>query len=133
MYNSISRSRKKASKEYRFAVRKIVSMNNSLYALGATVSENFREILKLVSFAVHRIKDITLTDKSRDFQLPDEGLGSFGLPWHEPKTFKIRFKTERAAQYVKERIWSDRQKFLEQPDGGLILEMESRSEPEVVA
>lgn len=124
---------KKENREYRLAANKIISMNNALYVLGALVSSNMKERGKLVSLAVHRIKDVTLTDKTWYFSIPEEDLGLFGLPWHEPKIFKIRFKTERAVQYVKERIWSDKQKFLEQPDGSLILEMESRSEPEVVA
>ncbi len=88
---------------------------------------------KLVSLAVHRIKDVTLTDKKWHFHIPEEDLDMFGLPWHEPKVFRIRFKTARASQYAQERVWSEKQKFLEQPDGNVILEMESRSEPEVVA
>lgn len=120
-------------REYKLAVDRIVSMNNALYALGATIEDDLKTVKKLVSFAVHRIKDVVLTDKTWDFTIPAGNLGLFGLPWHEPKTFQIKFRTERAAQYVRERIWSDDQKFLEQEDGSLILEMTSSSEPEVVA
>ncbi len=124
---------KKHVREHRLAARKIVSMNSALYVLGATVADNFRDMGKLVSFAVHRIKDVTLTDKKWHFHLADEDLGMFGVPSHEPKVFRIRFNTERAAQYVCERIWSDQQKMWREPDDSLILEMVSRSEPEVVA
>lgn len=124
---------KKTPKEYRFAPNRIVCMNNALYVLGATVLENMKDRERLVSFAVHRIKDVELTGRTWDFQIPEENLAMFGLPWHAPKVFRIRFITKRAAQYVRERIWSDRQKILEMPDGSIILEMASCSEPEVVA
>lgn len=57
----------------------------------------------------------------------------FGLPWHEPRVYRIRFRIERAAQYVRERIWSVRQKIVELPECSVILEMTSCSEPEVIA
>ena len=82
---------------------------------------------------MHRIEDIALTDKEWFFHIPDENLAMFGLPRHEPRTFRIKFKTEKAAQYVEERIWSDRQKIIKQIYGGVILEMTSCSEPEVMA
>lgn len=121
------------NREYRLAANKIITMNSALYVLGALVSANMQDRDKLVSFAVQRIKSVRLTDKTWHFPIPEEDLGLFGLPWHSPKIFKIRFRSARAIQYVKERIWSDRQKFLEQPDGSLILEMTSQSKPEVVA
>lgn len=124
---------KNHTKEHRLAIKKIVNMNQSLYALGATVADNLKDRGILINLAIHRMKDVTLTDKKWCFHIPEENLDMFGLPWHKPKLFRIKFRTIRASHYVKERVWSENQKFLEQPDGTLILEMESRSEPEVVA
>lgn len=121
------------AKEFRFAPNKIIGMNNALYALGALVVENMRESQKPVNFAVHRFKDVILTDKTRDFEIPTENLELFGLTWHEPKIFRIRFRNKKAADYVRERVWSEKQRFLEEPDGSLILEIRSRSEPELRA
>ena len=108
-------------------------MNGALYALGATLTEDFKEVRFLTNLAVHRIKDVIQTDKRWIVELPDADLGMFGLPWHEPRIFKIKFSAGRVAQHVKERIWSGKQKMKKQPDGSLILELESRSEPEIVA
>lgn len=118
-------------KEHRFACKRIVSMNNALYALGASVTEDCSEMRFLTSLAVHRIRAVTLTDKRWHFRFQEEDLGMFGLPWHEPRTFRIRFKPGKAAEYVRERIWSGTQKMDELEDGGLLLEIVSRSETEV--
>lgn len=120
-------------KEYLLAPDRIVSMNHALYVLGANIADDMKSMGKLMSFAVHRINDVTLTDKTWNFKIPQGNLSLFGLPWHEPKLFRIRFKAPRAAHYVRERVWSDHQKFVEQDDGTLILEMTSCSEPEVDA
>lgn len=123
----------KPSKEHRFAPNRIVSMNNALYALGVDVTDDFKGVRHLTNLAIHRIKDITLTERKVGFPIPEADLGLFGLPWHEPRVFRIHFTSEKAIQYVRERIWSDKQKMKRQKDGSLILEMVSRSEPEVVA
>lgn len=120
-------------REHRFALSRIVSMNNALYALGAGVTDDFTEIRHPTNLAVHRIKDVILTDKPVRFKIPEGDLSMFGLPWHEPRQFRIRFNAGKAAQYVRERVWSDKQKFSKQEDGSLVLDMMSRSEPEVMA
>lgn len=121
------------SKEHRFAPHRIVSMNNALYVLGAGVTEDFQTIRHLTSLAVHRIQDVTLTSKRVLFEIPETELGMFGLPWHEPRTFRIRFQAGKAADYVRERIWADTQEMRELEDGGLELKITTRSEPEVMA
>lgn len=120
-------------KEHRFAPHRIVSMNNALYALGAGVTEDFKSMRHLTNLAVHRIEDVTLTDKHITFEIPDSDPGMFGLPWHEPRTFRIRFKPGRASDYVRERIWADNQRLSELEDGGVLLELTTRSEPELSA
>ena len=121
------------SKEHRFAPGRMVSMNGALYVLGAGLTENFREIRHLTNLAVHRISDVTLTDRTHKFTLPAPEPGAFGLPWHDPKTFRIRFTPGKAADYVRERIWADEQKMEDMEDGGVLLEITTRSEPELMA
>ena len=120
-------------REHSFAPGRIVSMNGALYVLGATVTKDASCIKHLISLAVHRIREVTVTDQHFLFEIPEEDLGLFGLPWHEPRNFRIRFAPGGAADYVRERIWSDQQRIVEQEDGGLVLELVSRSEPEVMS
>lgn len=120
-------------KEHRFAPGRMAAMNGALYVLGAGVTEDFREFRHLTNFAVHRIQDVTVTDKLCSFTIPQADPGGFGLPWHEPRRFHIRFKPGKAADYVRERIWASEQRQEELEDGSLALEFVSRSEPEVMA
>lgn len=120
-------------KEHRFAPHKFVSMSGTLYCLGATVENNFITMKHYNSFPIHRITDIISTDKPVKFDIPDVELNMFGLPWHEPRTFKIRFKKGRSSDYVQERIWAKNQKITKRKDGGIDLEITTRSEPELTA
>lgn len=85
------------------------------------------------TWAIHRIEDVTLTDKIIPFAIPERDPVSFGLPWHEPRPFSIRFTPGKAAQYVQERIWPDNQVIEKLEDGSIIITMTSQSEPEVLA
>jgi predicted DNA-binding transcriptional regulator YafY len=120
-------------KEHRFAPGRMASMSNTLYVLGAGVTEDFRKFRHFTNLAVHRIQDVIVTDKKFVFAIPEAEPNNFGLPWHEPKTFRVSFKPGKAADYVRERIWADQQKLEEQPDGGVILKLTTRSEPEFMA
>jgi predicted DNA-binding transcriptional regulator YafY len=120
-------------REYRFAPGRVVGMSGALYILGGDVSENFKEMRRMLSLAVHRIHDVILIERRFDFDLPEAEPGAFGLPWHEPRTFRIAFKPGKAADYVRERIWADEQKLEELEDGGVLLELTTRSEPELMA
>lgn len=120
-------------KEHKFAPHKFVSMNGTLYCLGATVENNYIKMKHYNSFPIHRIIDIISTDKPMKFEIPDVELNMFGLPWHEPRTFKIQFKAGGSTDYVKERIWAKNQKITECEDGGIILEITTKSEPELTA
>ena len=124
---------KRESKEHRFAPSRIVSMNNALYALGAGVTADFKDMRHLMNLAIHRIQDVALTDKPARFVIPEADLGMFGLPRHEPRVFRIRFASRKEADYVRERIWADEQRIEELDEGGLILEITTRSEPELMA
>lgn len=120
-------------KEHRFAVGRMACMNNALYALGSDVEDDYRTPRRMTSLAVHRILDVTLTNKPVLFAVPEANPGTFGLPWHDPRTFRIRFKPGKASDYVRERIWADTQKLEEQDDGGVLLEITTCSEPELAA
>jgi predicted DNA-binding transcriptional regulator YafY len=124
---------KTEDKEHRFAPGRIVSMNGALYVLGAGVTDNFREIRHLTNMAIHRITDVTLTERKFTFDMPEVEPNTFGLPWHEPKTFRIHFKAGKAAGYVRERIWAEGQMLEDTDDGGVLLELKTRSEPELLA
>lgn len=126
-------SQDKPAAPHLFAPARMVSMNHALYVLGATVEEDGLKVRHYITLAVHRIKTIVATDTSYTIDFPDTDDGCFGLPWHEPRVFRIRFKKGGAANYVRERIWSDDQQIEEQPDGGIILTFTSQSEPEVVS
>lgn len=121
------------AKEHKFAPKRIVSMNNALYVLGATATDDFQAMRHLTYLAVHRIVDVKVTKNPVRFDIPDSDLGMFGFPWHEPRTFRIKFKPGRVSDYVRERIWSDQQSLEEQDDGGVILEITTRSELELTS
>ncbi len=123
---------KTEAKEHRFAPGRIVSMSGTLYILGAGMTEDFKEIRHSTTLAIHRITDLTLTERCFSFDVPEPEHGSFGLPWHEPRTFRVRF-TPGVADYVRERIWAGEQRREELADGGLLLEITTRSEPEFMA
>jgi predicted DNA-binding transcriptional regulator YafY len=122
-----------AYREHLFAPGHIICMSNALYVLGASVKDSFSEIHHLTNMAIHRILEVAETGRFFFFELPEMELNAFGLPWHEPKTFRIRFTPGKASDYIKERIWADNQKLESLADGGVILELTTRSEPELMA
>lgn len=124
---------KQESKEHKFAPARIVSMNNALYVLGAGVTEDYRTLRHLTNLAIHRIQDVEITSKPILFKIPEADMTDFGFPWHEPRTFTIHFKPGRAADYVRERIWAECQTLREVADGGVVLEITTQSEPELLA
>ncbi|MDR1298245.1 MAG: WYL domain-containing protein [Deltaproteobacteria bacterium] len=121
------------SKEHRFAPGNIISMNGALYALGATLLPHTAKVRHYINFAIHRITMVAVTGQKFEIEMPEPGADAFGLPWHEPKTFRVAFTKGKASDYVRERIWADRQRIREQPDGGVVLELTTRSEPELMS
>jgi predicted DNA-binding transcriptional regulator YafY len=123
---------RKEAQTYFYAPGKIFSMNDALYVQGYKVSKGLFEKDRPTTFAIHRIFDVTRTDKTFSFDATVDDDSHFGLKWHEPKRYRIRFKSE-AADYVRERMWSEDQKIEELTDGGIILELSSVSERELMA
>jgi predicted DNA-binding transcriptional regulator YafY len=123
---------KNEAREHRVLPGKLVSQNNALYLLGAILTPQ-NESKKLTTMAVHRILDVDLTDKTSGITLPQFDPALFGLPWHEPRQVRIQFKPGKVVDYVRERMWSTEQTIEDLPDGGIILEMMSQSDEELMA
>ena len=78
--------------------------------------------------AVERILKLTPTDETftvpEDFD-PDVLLETaFNLTYDDPVTVKVRFSADQA-RYVKERRWAANQTITDQPDGSVILELQT--------
>ena len=129
-YKAVGR---KAPREHKFVPGRFVSMSNTLYVTGACLTDDFSSVKHIFSLAVHRIHDVILTERLFHFELPEYSPEAFGLPWHEPRPFTISFAPGKAAEYVRERIWSDNQKMTDLKNGGLLLEITTQSEPELMA
>lgn len=122
---------RKTPREYKFAPNCMVTMNQALYALGAALDKDGG--LRFINLAVHRIKRCALTAERFDIDFPDAAVNTFGLPWHEPRQFKVHIQPGKAADYVSERVWSDIQEMEWQPDGSILLTLTTCSEPELQA
>ena len=121
------------SREHLFAPGRFISMNLTIYVLGALLAEDGAAVQHYTHLAVHRIQKICRTDYIFTGGFPDCKQQTFGLPWHEPREFHVCFRAGKAADYVRERIWADRQKIESQPDGSVILHITTCSEPELMA
>jgi hypothetical protein len=119
-------------KTFYFAPKRFTAISGVIYVIGVETNNNCEQ-LKTISIAVHRVIKIKPTIYKKEFQLKDDNPSDFGLPWHEPVTYIIRFKKGKASDYVRERIWADRQKLTQLDDGGVELELITRSGPEVEA
>ena len=117
---------------HRFIPVRMAAMNNALYVLGGQLGEEGLEVEHPCTLAVHRIQNVELTGDHVRYSRDDDEHGGFGLPWHEPRTFHIRV-SPNAADYVRERIWATNQQIEDCEDGGLILTLTTRSEPELRA
>ncbi|MBQ7584631.1 MAG: WYL domain-containing protein [Desulfovibrionaceae bacterium] len=126
-------SGKTSALEHRFAPGRLVSMNQAIYVLGAILEEDYVSVRHYTHLAVHRIVNCALLDRLFKGSFPEFEGNTFGIPWHEPREFKIRFAKGRASDYVKERIWADQQSFSEEEDGSLLLTIVTRSEPELLS
>ncbi|MDR1041320.1 MAG: WYL domain-containing protein [Deltaproteobacteria bacterium] len=113
-----------------FAPGRIVSMSNALYVLGAGVEED-DEFKQWTHLAVHRIALLSVTDRKYSFEIPDASPGTFGLPMHEPKTFRLWFSAGTAADYVRERSWGLEERKDDLEDGSLVFTITTRSELEL--
>ncbi|WP_319540972.1 WYL domain-containing protein [uncultured Pseudodesulfovibrio sp.] len=115
-----------------FAPGRITFMSSALYVEGYKVPSGGSEQGRPTTFAIHRIADVTVTERTFDFDAADREIGAFGLKHHDVKYFRIKFD-KGASEYVRERIWSTDQKLEEQEDGTVVLEVGTVSEKELMA
>jgi predicted DNA-binding transcriptional regulator YafY len=79
-----------------------------------------------LAFAIERIRSVKLTNsrftERNDFDFEKLQGTAFNMIWGEPKKVRLRFSKSQAP-YIKERTWHASQKFIEQSDGSVIMEM----------
>ena len=119
-------------KHYLFAPYRIAGVNGALYVLGAVVNPDLSFSFRS-SFAIHRINKVTPSGEHFTFELTEVDDRFYGLPWHEPRTFVIRFKAGHSADYVRERIWAKNQRLRDLANGDLELELTTTAETELLA
>lgn len=82
----------------------------------------------ILILAVERIQEITVTGEAfkvpRSFDPAKLLESSFNLTPDDPVRVKVRFSADQA-RYVRERRWAAKQSLSEQPDGSVVLEMET--------
>lgn len=120
------------AKIYLYAPDRITRMNNAFYVLGHKVSKRFYERERRTQFSVHRIRKVNLLNKHFDFLPDSHDSGAFGMLWHEPRTFTIRFERS-VSDYILERKWSNEQRFEGNADGSIQLTLTTTSEPELLS
>lgn len=120
-------------KHYSFAPLTLLSYRDALYVTGWWVKYggNPKPILRL-TFCVHRMQEAEATE--HHFEVPglEDDPQRFGFMEGQPFRVKINFSAQ-AAQYVKERRWSNDQTIKKLRDGRLRLEFTAQSWLEVVS
>jgi predicted DNA-binding transcriptional regulator YafY len=130
------------AKSFEFAPQKLIVLHETLYAQGWWVTTRGRTEIQQgkeepVTLPLQRFRKVErLRDSSADLPAISQDNDSFGLMEmtraQRPIKAVIRFAPE-AATYVVERIWSKKQTIRDEPDGGLRLTLQARSEPELIA
>lgn len=110
-------------KHFKIDPLRFFEREGGLYLFVQTTSFNEIRIL-----ALERILRLTATDEPfevpADFD-PEARLESaFNLTSDDPVAVKVRFSADQA-RYIKERRWAPRQQVTDQPDGSVILELET--------
>lgn len=117
---------------YRHAPGRLLAMNGTLYLQGYRLAEGSLLKERPTTFSLHRIKRITPTGEFFRFNPVDADSQHFGLDWHAPKRMRVHIATS-AADYVRDRVWSEDQTIENQPDGTIILTVTTTSEKELMA
>lgn len=125
------------ARTYQLALIKVLSYRESLYVSGFRVTEkDTPEIVHEMTLAIHRIKGLTVLNRIYNFDVQLEERTEkpifFGIMEDEPFQVVVKFKPE-AAQYVRERKWSEGQTIKEYKDGCVGLAFTAQSEPEVIS
>ena len=120
------------TKLYRYAPGHILAMNGTLYVQGYKLAEGSLLQDRPTTFSVHRISQIEHTGEYFNFDAADTEARQFGLNWHPPKRVQVHVAPD-AADYVRDRIWSDNQAIEDHADGSITLNVTTTSEKELNA
>jgi hypothetical protein len=117
---------------YRYAPGHILAMSGTLYVQGYRLGEGSLLKERPTTFSLHRIVTIDPTGEYFSFDAADAEARRFGLNWHSPKRIHVQIDP-RAADYVRDRIWSADQTIKDLDDGGIELAITTTSERELNA
>jgi len=120
------------ARPYRYAPGRILTMSGTLYVQGYRMADGSLLKERPTTFSVHRIAEVASTGEYFRFDASEQEAHAFGLPWHEAKRFRIHVARD-AADYVRDRIWSEDQTIEDQDDGSIILSVTTTSEKELNA
>lgn len=120
------------TRTYRYAPGRILAMSGTLYVQGYRLPEGSLLQDRPTTFSIHRIRQIAPTGEHFNFNAADAPARAFGLNWHEPKRVQIHIAPQ-AADYVRDRVWSDDQTIEDKPDGSITLTVTTTSEKELNA
>jgi predicted DNA-binding transcriptional regulator YafY len=127
-YYSLSSRR---TKSYTVDPYRVVYHHGGLY-LYARVAE-YGEVR---TFAVERIKRLELLEQSfeipQDFDVGEYARGAFGITGGRPEVVELEFD-QKAADYVRERVWHESQSLEEREGGAVTLRMSVATGPELQA
>ncbi|GAB3129867.1 WYL domain-containing protein [Novispirillum itersonii subsp. nipponicum] len=123
-----------APRRHRLIPRRIVVQSGTLYLLGDALTEGTLQPEYGMTLSVHRIRTVDLKQEYLRPQAADDGMRDrhFGLKWHAPRRCAVWIAAP-AADYVRDRIWSDDQTITSHTDGSLTLHVTTTSEEELKA
>jgi hypothetical protein len=121
-----------SARTYRYAPGRILTMSGTLYVQGYRLGEGSLLKERPTTFSLHRIVTIIPTREYFGFDAADADARRFGLNWHAPKRVHVQIDSQ-AADYVRDRIWSDDQTIKELKDGSIELAVTTTSERELNA
>jgi predicted DNA-binding transcriptional regulator YafY len=123
---------KKDPKQYLIAPSSIVVYREALYLRCQLYDPKDQPSGDFRTFAVHRIRGISLCKEAYDADQIEEREPYFGFPYHEPIKVRVAF-WGGAANYIEERTWSEDQKVARSRDGKVTLSFTTTSRLEVIS
>jgi predicted DNA-binding transcriptional regulator YafY len=121
-------------KEFGYAPMRLIAFHETIYCNGWVMEGRRAKYEKPTPLALHRLSGVTPTARGGKHlpEPPAEHGETFGVMDQELFTAKIRFSS-KAAAYVAEREWSEKQKIVRHRDGGVTLTLHARSPAELTA
>jgi predicted DNA-binding transcriptional regulator YafY len=118
-------------KRYLLEPYHLLAYHGNWYVIGKSMASG-----KIATFAISRIRELRATGEyfevDAEFDAEAHIASAFGIVrGEEPFRVRLRFSVTVAA-YIRERVWHPTQRIEEQPDGGIILELETDGWKELV-